>query len=108
MTPLIIHDETADGTVLNQVYLLLEHHSITVEELLRMRIAQEAKDFDAANLKEALLQRQKAGAHIALRAFREHGFTIYIDNRRVERLEEEVEISANTQVRFVQCAEKHG
>lgn len=110
MTPLMIHDETADGAVLNQVCLWLEHDSITVEELLRLRIEQEAKDFHGEStegVKEALFYQQRAGAHIALGAFREHGFILFIDNRQVDSLEEQIKVSANTSVRFVQCLEKN-
>ncbi len=102
MTPLMIHDETASGTLLNQVCLLLEEPSITVQELLRRRIEQEVESFDG-NAGEGVFHLQPAGSHAALRPFRDHGFVIFINNRRVDDLSQEVEVSPNTSVRFVRC-----
>ena len=102
MTPLMIHDETASGTLLNQVCLLLESRYITVEELLRRRIEQEVESF-SSDTGEGVFQLQPAGSHAALRSFRERGFVIFVNNRRVDDLAQEVEVSPNTSVRFVQC-----
>ncbi|MCO6476351.1 MAG: hypothetical protein J5I94_07010 [Phaeodactylibacter sp.] len=102
MTPLMIHDETESGTLLNQVCLLLEESSITVEELLRRRIEQEVESF-GGNAGEGVFQLQPAGSHAALRPFRERGFVIFVNNRRVDDLGQEIEVSPNTSVRFVRC-----
>ena len=102
----MIHDETASGTLLNQVCLLLEGPSITVEELLRKRIKEEVESYSREYPERdggGVFQLQAAGSHIALRSFRDRGFVIYINNRRVDDLKQEVEVSPNTSVRFVEC-----
>lgn len=105
MTPLMIRDETASGTLLNEVCLFLKGPTITVEELLRRRIKQEVESFGAGQGKstgDGVFQLQPAGAHVALQSFRDRGFVIFVNNRRVDDLSQEVEVSPNTSVRFVQ------
>ena len=122
---LTIRDETASGSLTNELTLDLLDETITVRELIRSRVYQEVQDYN-------LRQRQgdatyhglvtPAGAERALNgvrlrtareidwkqqfdkaceAFTRNGFFILIDDRQAESLDQTITLRHDTKVSFV-------
>jgi hypothetical protein len=122
---LTIRDETASGSVTNELTLDVLQESITVRELIRGRVYQEVQDYN--------LRRQQAGAEFrglvtptdaertlngvrpapgrdvdwkkqfdkACDAFERNGFFLLVDDRQAESLDETVMLRHDTRVSFV-------
>ena len=119
---LTVYDETAFGEKSNGRLLDFLTERITVQELIRERVYQEVREYNAATPEyfrglvqpsdaEAVLngyrirQRRKldweAQYARALEAFRRNGFFILVDDRQVESLEDEITLRPETQVSFI-------
>jgi hypothetical protein len=119
---LTVYDETTSGQKSTAVRLEFLKEKITVKELIRERIYQEVQDY---NLKQpehfhGLVQPTEAEKTLngfkmrkarkidweeqyrnALKGFEGNGFFVLIGNRQAESLEQEFEITPDTEVSFV-------
>jgi hypothetical protein len=119
---LTIRDESTSGETLHEFPLEVLNERITVQELIRSRVYQEVKDFNARRPKQfkGLIQptdaeqtlngcrpdrkrplNWKAQYERALTAFRTGQVLILVDERQVESLEEEIVVTPTTQVSFL-------
>ena len=119
---LTIHDETLFGTRDPALTLDFLTETITVRELIRERVYEEVRQYNAAMPTHfrGLVQptdaektlngaRMPRARHVewevqferALKAFESNGFFILIDDRQVETLEETITLRPTTQVSFV-------
>ena len=119
---LTIHDETASGKKLNTFTLdcLTEH--MTVRELIRARIYQEVQDYNQKQPQyfrglveptnaERVLNGYKLKAkrkidwqeqyQRALEAFERNGFFVLVGDHQSESLDQEFDVTVNTEVSFV-------
>ena len=121
-TPVTIHDQTPSGERTHSFKLDFMTSHVTVRQLIRSRIYQEVEDY---NVKKGatfhgLVQpadtdtgatgfTMKAPREInwktqfekALEGFQRSGYHIFIDDKQVKRLDEEVDLKPGTQVTFV-------
>jgi len=122
---LTIRDETASGSLTNELTLDVLSESITVRELIRSRVYQEVQDYNLhqrtgeikfrglvtptdaeQSLNGAKLPKPreidwKAQFDKACEAFTRNGFFILIDDRQAEVLEETITLRHDTKVSFV-------
>lgn len=120
-TTLTVRDESLSGETLHEFSLdfLTEH--ITVRELIRSRVYQEVKDFNAQQgsrqdfrglvqpASEPGEKRSKKHAPIdwnqqfdkALEAFEANQILILVGDRQVESLDEDIEVTTTTNVSFL-------
>lgn len=119
---LLIHDETMFGDRSNALTLDFLTETITVSELIRERVYEEVRQYNAAMPEyfRGLVQPANAEAtlnghrlrerrrvdwekqcQLALEAFERNGFFILVDDRQVESLDETITIAPTTQVSFV-------
>lgn len=120
-----VRDETATGSVTNELTLDVLSETITVRELIRSRVYQEVADYNLrrsqhdANfnglvtpedaektLNGSRIRRSrdidwKAQFEKACDAFSHNGFFILIDDRQAEDLDETVTIRHDTKISFV-------
>ncbi|MEM7105157.1 MAG: hypothetical protein AAF502_18615 [Bacteroidota bacterium] len=122
MHTITIKDETAVGKVLNEIQLAFENEFITVEELIKQRVFHEVNQFNnkGNEMFSGLVQptdtevalngfkmknRRKVDkekqVYIALNAFKKNGFFIIVDNQQVDKLEDKVLVSGDTDVSFI-------
>lgn len=121
-TTLTIRDETATGKDAFEFSLDFLTERITVQELIRSRVFQEVKDYNAKlpeyyrglvqptdtertlngyrMRKRRQIDWQKQ-YELALESFRHNGFIIMVDERQVGELDQEIEIRANTSINFL-------
>jgi hypothetical protein len=122
---LCVHDETATGSVTNELTLDVLSESITVRELIRSRVYQEVQDYhlrqrqgdasfrglvtptDAERALNGVRLRMpreidwKQQLEKACDAFTRNGFFILIDDRQAESLDETITLRHDTKVSFV-------
>jgi hypothetical protein len=119
---LTIHDETPLGEKRGALSLDFLNEIITVRELIRERVYEEVRQYNATtpeyfhglvqpNDTEATLngyrvrQRKKVDweqqCRLALDAFSRNGFFILVDNQQVETLDETITLTPVTQVSFI-------
>lgn len=119
---LTVRDETTSGDSILQMQLEFETERITLRELIRSRVYQEVKEYNAKHPEffrglvrptdaEQTLSgfRVKNGRHIdwqkqfqkALDAFQGNGVIILVDDHQTENLDEEITITSKTQVTFL-------
>ena len=122
---LTVRDETAVGSVTNELTLDVLSESITVRELIRSRVYQEVQDYnlrqrqgdatyhglvtpsDAERTLNGVRLRKprqidwKAQFDKACDAFTHNGFFILIDDRQAESLDETITLRHDTKVSFV-------
>ena len=121
-----IHDESTLGNTFNEFAIEITEERITVRELIRSRVFQEVKEFNARARSDqtpefrGLIQptdaeialngvNKKAKRHIdwqrqfekAILAVRANQILILVDDRQVESLDEEVTICPQTKVSFL-------
>jgi len=116
---IIIHDETKSGSILNQVRLKVSKDRITIKELIKLRVFQEAQDYNTRrtsyyrglvrpNNAKPMLNGYKLEPnykidpqkqyYIAMDAFKREGFHVLVDEKRVA--DPEFAISVDSQVRI--------
>lgn len=121
-TTLTIRDETASGETLREVVLEFLTETITVRELIRSRIYQEVKDFNAASAQvfqglvqptdtERALNGFRVGRgrtidwetqfDLALRGFEGNQVLILVGDRQAESLDETITVAPGTEVTFL-------
>ena len=122
---LTIRDETASGSVTNELTLDVLSENITVRELIRSRVYQEVQDFNVrqrqgtagfrglvtpsgaeqalngVRLKKPREIDWKAQFDKACEAFERNGFFILVDERQSEMLDETITLRHDTKVSFV-------
>ncbi|MEM6630706.1 MAG: hypothetical protein AAF694_13585 [Bacteroidota bacterium] len=102
---IIIHDETQSGCILNQVKLKVSKNRITIKELIKLRIFQEAEEFNARRSSHyrGLVRPDHAVPmlsgfqldpsyridpqkqyYVAMDAFKRQGFYVLVDEERIE------------------------
>lgn len=121
-TVVTVHDETPAGRRIRSFSLDFLTAPITVEALIRKRVEEEVEEHNraAGELFQGLVQPQgaertargyrlpsrraidaEAQALRALDAFTRNGFIVIVDNRQMERLDEQFELRAGTEISFV-------
>jgi hypothetical protein len=119
---LTIHDETLFGAKDPALTLDFLTETITVRELIRERVYEEVRQYNATTPEyfRGLVQPTDAEVTLngprlrekrrvdwekqfqrALEAFQRNGFFILVDDRQVESLEEKITLTPATQVSFV-------
>jgi len=119
---LTVHDETLFGERAGALSLDFLTETITVRELIRERIYEEVRQYNATEPEyfrglvqpsdaEVVLngvrlrQRRRVDwqvqVDLALEAFTRNGFFILVDDRQVEHLDETITITPKTEVSFV-------
>lgn len=120
---LTVYDETAFGDRTNALTLDFLNERITVRELIRERVYEEVRQYNASAPEyfRGLVQPTDAEATLngykirerrkkidwqaqfdrAIQAFERNGFFILVDDKQVETLEEEIQIRPGMQVSFV-------
>ncbi len=119
---LTIHDETASGQKTNTFTLNCLTERITVRELIRARIYQEVQDYNQKQPQyfrglveptdaERVLNGYKLKARRkidwqeqfqrALEAFERNGFFVLVGDKQSESLDQEFDVTVNTEVSFV-------
>lgn len=122
---LTIRDETTAGETLNEFSLELLTERISVRELIRSRVFQEVKDYNAKRPQvfRGLVQPTDAEATLngfklrkprqidwrqqfdkALEAFEAGQVLILVDDKQVDALDKEIEIRPDTRVTFLRLA----
>jgi hypothetical protein len=117
-----IRDETATGSVTNELSLDVLTETITVRELIRSRVYQEVQDYNLHRQSkqpfrglvtptdaERTLNGEKPVREIdwkaqfdkACRAFEGNGFFVLVDDRQTESLDEPVTLRHDAKVSFV-------
>jgi hypothetical protein len=121
-TALTIHDETTSGERSQSLTLHLPDPTITARELIRARVFEEVRVYNAT-LPERFLglvqpadterelngykfrEQRKLDWHeqnlAALEAFGRQGFRLLVDDRQIESLDEEIRVQPETQVTFL-------
>jgi len=119
---LTIHDETLFGAKDNPLTLAFLTETITARELIRERIYEEVRQYNATTPEyfRGLVQptdaettlngvRLRERRHVdwqeqfrrAQEAFERNGFFILVDDRQIEHLDETLTITPTTQISFV-------
>ncbi len=119
---LTIRDETTGGKTLREFTLEMPAERITVRELIRSRVYQEVKDFNATQPQvfPGLIQPTEAemalnGSGVGkkrqvdwkrqfertLSAFRSSQILVLVDDRQLESLDEEFAVKPGTQISFL-------
>jgi len=119
---LTIHDETTAGQKVHTFTLACLTERLTVRELLRARIWQEVQDHNQSQREvfHGLVQPTDTERTLngfkfsqprpldweeqfrrAVEAFERNGFFVLVGDRQAERLDEEFEVKADTEVSFV-------
>lgn len=119
---LTVNDETAIGRVLNTYQLITPRETLTVADLIRLRVENEVADYnrrlpDTFNglvqptdtervlngyqLRDKRLIDSEKQVYIALDAFQKNVFFILVNNRQAETLDEEIFLTDATTVSFI-------
>lgn len=118
-----VQDETTGGERQDACTLEFPTERITVRELIRSRVYQEVKDHNVKRnqgvfrglVQPSDAERELNGFRlktprevdwrkqfeVALESFERNGFLILVDDRQVESLDEEVELSKDTSIAFL-------
>lgn len=117
-----VRDETTAGDTTNELFLRLESERLNVRDLVRARVYQEVREYnaDARGLFRGLVQptdaeRERGGYRLkrrkqidwerqseeACRAFERGSILLLVDDRQVESLDEEVELRPGSSVVFL-------
>ena len=121
-TTVTVRDETTSGNATNELTLEFLTERITIRELIRSRVYQEVRDYNAraSGHFRGLVQptdaerelngyRLRPGRTIdweaqferALKAFRGNGVLILVDDRQVGDLDEKIVLRPETQISFL-------
>ena len=121
-TTITISDESAAGKTLNEFSFEIPTERITVRELIRSRVYQEVKDYNAsqADVYRGLVQPTDAEEELngyrmtkkrmidwqkqfdkAVSAFEQNQILILVEDQQMADLEEEVELSSQSKISFL-------
>lgn len=119
---LTVYDETPLGQATNELSLAFLNERITVRELIRERVYEEVRQYNAetpgyfrglvqptdaeATLNGYRLRQRRridweAQFEKALTAFQRNGFFVLVDDRQAESLDDVIEVRPGTRVSFV-------
>jgi hypothetical protein len=124
MTTVVIHDESMSGESLRQQSVEIPGETITVKELIRSRVYQDAKESNAraVSKRDVPLTFQPAEAELtlngprsnqptlvdwkvqfekAIEAFCSKSILILVDDRQVNALNEQIQITSSTKISFL-------
>lgn len=122
MATITIYDETTLGEKLAGVQLHLPQDKITVRELIRQRVDREVAAYNENRSEcfQGLVQPEDSERLLngyklrhprqidreqqfqrAIEAFQRHGFVLLVNDRQVEDLDDELELSASSTVSFL-------
>lgn len=117
-----ISDTTGVGKVINTIDVLLQQESVRVRDIIEARVLKEVADYNnktpeyfnglvqpthaektlnGYRMKERRKIDPEKQVYIALDAFQKNGYFILVDNKQVESLEQQVQVSPSTNIRFV-------
>ncbi len=121
-TELLIQDKTTDGKITNEFVIDFIEERITVRELIRGRVYQEVKDYNAKKpeyfrglvepsdaertlnglrLPKKKVVDWKKQYDLAIESFKQNGFIVLIDDKQAEGLDDEIELGVGTEVSFL-------
>ena len=121
-TKLLIKDKTPDGSITNEFAVDFIDERITLRELIRSRVYQEVKDYNArqpeyfrglvepteaertlngVRLKKPKQVDWKAQYELAVEAFEQNGFIVLVNDSQFDDLDAEIELGIGTQVSFL-------
>jgi hypothetical protein len=124
-TKVTIHDQTPTGQRTHSFTLDFMTPHVTVRQLIRSRVYQEAEDYNATKgpTFQGLVQptdtdvtptgfkmnkprelNWKTQFEKALEAFQRGGFHILLDDKKLDRLDTEVDLNPNAQITFIKHA----
>ncbi len=119
---IIIHDETKSGSILNQVRLKVSKNQISIKELIKLRVFQEAQEYNARKSAyfrglvrpthaQPILNGYKLDPnykidpqkqyYIAMDAFKRQGFHIMVDEKRIDDPDYEIPVNAQVRISFM-------
>ena len=119
---IIIHDETASGSITNQLRLKIDRNHITAKELIKMRVFHEVNAFNARKneLYRGLIQPNNAKPmlngyklnprykidpqkqyYVAMDAFKRQGFHLIIDDQKIDDPDFTIDMESNKRVSFM-------
>ena len=127
MTTVIIKDESGSGRIASSITLETVVERITLRDLITTRVREEVARYnahradpgDAGDVFAGLVMPEGAvptpagfrmpsrrpvdweQAAESLKAFRRNGFFILVDDRQITDLDEELELTADTDIRFI-------
>ena len=119
MKTLTIKDETASGDILQKIALQFENEYISVEELIKARIAEEIKRYEnnvseykhglvlPTHLEKRLNNKTpkkidiEKQLYVALEAFMNNGFIVLVDDEQVEEPHQKILVDSSTEVSFI-------
>lgn len=117
-----IQDENFSGTVLNEIALFFQSETVSVKEIIEQRVLQEVARYNEKATEiyrglvrpsemEIVLNGFKAKhkiiidgekqVYVALNAFQKNGFFILIDDKQVDSLEMQVQLSPVSKISFI-------
>jgi hypothetical protein len=115
-------DQTLTGEPLNEMILEFERTTVALKEIISCRVELEVRKYNEKKTEyfNGLVQPSEAEVtlngdkirnrkkidtemqvYIALEAFKKNGYFVLVDNHQVEKLDEEVQITPQTQVSFI-------
>ncbi len=119
---ILVQDETATGTVLNQMEMSLPAADLTLKELIALRVLKEVEAYNKKQPKhfQGLVQPTEAErtlngfklkpktlidgekqVYIALEAFTKNSFFVLVNNKQIASLDEVIPASDLTTISFV-------
>jgi len=123
MQQITIRDESMAGKLLHELIIQIESETITLEDLIRARVRSEVDHYNQQqpDYFNGLVQPQEAErvlngykmkkkrlidaekqSYVALDAFQKNSFFVLVDDYQVADLQEEMLVSKDTKVSFVQ------
>jgi hypothetical protein len=122
LKPITIIDTNIDGKIANEIVVEIENYSVTIAEIIKARINQEAENYNGkltGNFKglvkptnsEVVLNGYRLKKHqiidsekqlyIALDAFQKNQFFILVDEKQADKLDERIKINKETKISFI-------
>jgi hypothetical protein len=117
-----ISDTTGVGKVINTIDVLFQQESVRVRDIIEARVLKEVADYNnktpeyfnglvqpthaektlnGYRMKDRRKIDPEKQVYIALDAFQKNGYFILVDNKQVETLEQQLQVSSSTNIRFV-------
>ncbi|RPD45399.1 hypothetical protein DNI29_18630 [Hymenobacter sediminis] len=122
MALLAIQDETAAGSILNRLELLVQQETLTVRELITLRVQEEVAAYNQKQsgefnglvqpteservlngyrVRPAKLIDAEQQVYHALEAFQQNGYFVLVNDRQVESLDEEIWLGEGATASFI-------
>ena len=119
---LTITDKTGAGKIISEINVSLKSNRVTVKDIIEARVVTEVntynkklpgyfnglvqptnteKTLNGYKMKERKKVDPEKQVYIALDAFLKNGYFVLIDNHQAETLEQEIEITKQTQISFI-------